>query len=336
MEFNLKKWRERQQESEEEEPHSAKLPRLLLDPHPLHQQHSGSSAVLPLFVPAEPTTNLSAYHSDATNKFPRMESTFSLAQWQEVELQALIFRHMLAGAVVPPQLLHLLKKSLITSPSPYLFSQQSCPHYQTTLLRTGYWGRGTMDPEPGRCRRTDGKKWRCSREVVTGQRYCERHIHRGRNRSRKPVENSTSEVLKTTSFTLSRPSPSMDLLHLNQRPSESIIVTKGPSEANSDCKSDGQTLRHFFNEWSRQETGNAASPVATATNLSISIAENPSSDFSLKLATGDTNDSGPQVVHTERDRHQLNWGATWRTNPVAAMGGPLAEALRSSTFPDPN
>ncbi|GMP84632.1 hypothetical protein CsSME_00038081 [Camellia sinensis var. sinensis] len=38
---------------------------------------------------------------------------FSMGQWQELELQALIFRHMLAGATVPPQLLHhlLLKKT---------------------------------------------------------------------------------------------------------------------------------------------------------------------------------------------------------------------------------
>lgn len=54
--------------------------------------------------------------------------------------------------------------------------------------QSGYWGRVAMDPEPGRCRRTDGKKWRCSRDVVAGQKYCERHMHRGRNRSRKPVE----------------------------------------------------------------------------------------------------------------------------------------------------
>lgn len=44
------------------------------------------------------------------------------------------------------------------------------------------------DPEPGRCRRTDGKKWRCSRDAVPDQKYCERHINRGRHRSRKPVE----------------------------------------------------------------------------------------------------------------------------------------------------
>jgi hypothetical protein len=48
--------------------------------------------------------------------------------------------------------------------------------------------RNSMEPEPGRCRRTDGKKWRCSRDVVPGHKYCERHVHRGRGRSRKPVE----------------------------------------------------------------------------------------------------------------------------------------------------
>lgn len=47
---------------------------------------------------------------------------------------------------------------------------------------------GNTDPEPGRCRRTDGKKWRCSRDAVADQKYCERHINRGRHRSRKPVE----------------------------------------------------------------------------------------------------------------------------------------------------
>ncbi|GAA0171045.1 hypothetical protein LIER_25174 [Lithospermum erythrorhizon] len=45
-----------------------------------------------------------------------------------------------------------------------------------------------MDSEPGRCRRTDGKKWRCYKSVVKDQKYCERHMHRGRQRSRKLVE----------------------------------------------------------------------------------------------------------------------------------------------------
>ncbi|KAL2518339.1 Growth-regulating factor 2 [Abeliophyllum distichum] len=51
------------------------------------------------------------------------------------------------------------------------------------------------DPEPGRCKRTDGKKWRCSKDVAPNQKYCERHLHRGRPRSRKPVE-----IKKNASF----------------------------------------------------------------------------------------------------------------------------------------
>ncbi|XP_076910447.1 growth-regulating factor 9-like [Bidens hawaiensis] len=45
-----------------------------------------------------------------------------------------------------------------------------------------------MDAEPFRCRRTDGKKWRCRLRVIPDQKYCERHVHRGRVCSRKPVE----------------------------------------------------------------------------------------------------------------------------------------------------
>jgi hypothetical protein len=54
--------------------------------------------------------------------------------------------------------------------------------------------RSSMEPEPGRCRRTDGKKWRCSRDVVQGHKYCERHVHRGRSRSRKPVEGGATSA----------------------------------------------------------------------------------------------------------------------------------------------
>lgn len=54
------------------------------------------------------------------------------------------------------------------------------------------------DPEPGRCRRTDGKKWRCSRDVAPNHKYCERHMHRGRPRSRKPVEVNTKTATPTS------------------------------------------------------------------------------------------------------------------------------------------
>ncbi|KAL2462090.1 Growth-regulating factor [Abeliophyllum distichum] len=51
------------------------------------------------------------------------------------------------------------------------------------------------DPEPGKCKRTDGKKWRCSKDVAPNQKYCERHLHRGRPHSRKHVE-----IKKNASF----------------------------------------------------------------------------------------------------------------------------------------
>jgi len=55
-----------------------------------------------------------------------------------------------------------------------------------------------VDPEPGRCRRTDGKKWRCSKDAYLDSKYCERHMHRGRNRSRKPVESQTITKCSST------------------------------------------------------------------------------------------------------------------------------------------
>ncbi|KAL0426515.1 UNVERIFIED_CONTAM: Growth-regulating factor 3 [Sesamum latifolium] len=291
-------------------------------------------------------------------------SYFSLSQLQELELQALIFRHMIAGAAVPPELLHLVKKSLINSSSSQYYLSHSlhqCYPYQPALLQSGYWSRAAMDPEPGRCRRTDGKKWRCSRDVVAGQKYCERHMHRGRNRSRKPVEIPTSTTsayggdaggettLKSNHsvtgqgistgaagdrphFTLSVPSQSTVLLHLNQRPSDSITETKAPFEVQHNGQHSGQMLRRFFDDWPKplDETDNAANSVASATNLSISMPGNPSSDFSLKLGTGNGDEASAQVLSGERVKRQLNWSTAWGTNPTAPMGGPLAEALRSS------
>ncbi|XAR69179.1 hypothetical protein NMG60_11000668 [Bertholletia excelsa] len=67
----------------------------------------------------------------------------------------------------------------------------------SSLGYCSYYGK-KIDPEPGRCRRTDGKKWRCSKDAYPDSKYCERHMHRGRNRSRKPVESqSSSQSLST-------------------------------------------------------------------------------------------------------------------------------------------
>ncbi|XP_050230565.1 growth-regulating factor 3-like [Mercurialis annua] len=390
MDFHLKQWRNQQDESEkhQQEQPSAKMPRLVLDLHSTHQSHpqifsnaSANSAPLSLFLP-EPNTkisNLSALPDSttappATTAFPRMGSGsgfFSSAQWQELELQALIYRYMLAGAVIPPELLQSIKKSLLHSASPYLLQHYSS-YYQPSLLQSGYWGRSAMDPEPGRCRRTDGKKWRCSKDVVAGQKYCERHVHRGRNRSRKPVEiptpisSATNTSISTgggggagggatgssvssmvapslgTSFSFSGQSPSADLLHLKNSSSDSkseirSLPLGGPRIEVANRSDDGHILRHFFDDWPRslQESDSArrnASGMNSATRLSISTPGNSSSDVSLKLATGNGGSEAAGSRGNEREQSQVNWTGGWGTNQVSSsMGGPLAEALRSST-----
>ncbi|XP_078435675.1 growth-regulating factor 7-like [Wolffia australiana] len=102
---------------------------------------------------------------------------FTPAQWHELEQQALIYQYLDANIPVPADLLVPIKR-----PSRV---------FTCAALRTRHstgWAGFNADPEPGRCRRTDGKKWRCSRDAVVDQKYCERHINRGRHRSRKHVE----------------------------------------------------------------------------------------------------------------------------------------------------
>ncbi|CAN6214663.1 unnamed protein product [Urochloa humidicola] len=123
---------------------------------------------------------------------------FTQSQWQELEHQALIYKYMASGAPVPHDLVLPLRLATGVDTAPSLAFP---PHTTTTTTSPtlGYWGcygggggaqfgRKVEDPEPGRCRRTDGKKWRCSREAHGESKYCEKHIHRGKSRSRKPVE----------------------------------------------------------------------------------------------------------------------------------------------------
>nr|QLI62348.1 growth-regulating factor 1 [Salvia miltiorrhiza] len=115
--------------------------------------------------------------------YSRLKGPFTPSQWMELEHQALIYKHIVANVPVPSNLLVPLKRSLYSYGSP--------ASYASNFLGWGPFHlgfSGSNDPEPGRCRRTDGKKWRCSRDAVPDQKYCERHINRGRHRSRKPVE----------------------------------------------------------------------------------------------------------------------------------------------------
>ncbi|KAJ9678399.1 hypothetical protein PVL29_020546 [Vitis rotundifolia] len=116
-------------------------------------------------------------------------SPFTVSQWQELEHQALIFKYLMAGLPVPPDLVLPIQKSFESMSSRFF--------HHPTMGYCSFYGK-KVDPEPGRCRRTDGKKWRCSKDAYPDSKYCERHMHRGRNRSRKPVESQTTTQSSST------------------------------------------------------------------------------------------------------------------------------------------
>ncbi|KAK1558821.1 hypothetical protein Q3G72_006754 [Acer saccharum] len=118
------------------------------------------------------------------------DTVLNSAQLFEFKQQALIFKYMKAGLPVPLQLVIPIWKTVASS-----FGSDCGGFYKQYPSFVGFSTqefdyKNMTDPEPGRCRRTDGKKWRCSRDVVPDQKYCERHMHRGRQRSRKLVEAS--------------------------------------------------------------------------------------------------------------------------------------------------
>ncbi|KAK6125341.1 hypothetical protein DH2020_040910 [Rehmannia glutinosa] len=126
--------------------------------------------------------------------FARLKGPFTPSQWMELEHQALIYKHIVANVPVPSNLLVPLKRSLYSYGSPGSYA-------------SNFRFSGSNDPEPGRCRRTDGKKWRCSRDAVPDQKYCERHINRGRHRSRKPVEGHTGHAVSGSTTAASKVAP---------------------------------------------------------------------------------------------------------------------------------
>ncbi|GAB4835051.1 hypothetical protein Ancab_033319 [Ancistrocladus abbreviatus] len=130
---------------------------------------------------------------------------FTASQRQELERQTAIYRYMMASVPVPPELLAPIPKHLASSEVPFTtcHSNEQISRGKSSSLELKYTSSGSSaDPEPWRCKRTDGKKWRCSRDVAPDQKYCERHSHKGRpSRSRKPVESLLHSPNNTTTTT---------------------------------------------------------------------------------------------------------------------------------------
>ncbi|MED6220392.1 hypothetical protein PIB30_044415 [Stylosanthes scabra] len=145
-----------------------------------------------------------------------IRGAFTPSQWMELEQQALIYKYITANVPVPSHLLIPIKKALHSAGFSHLFRPSAVGWAGFHL---GF--SNSTDPEPGRCRRTDGKKWRCSRDAVVDQKYCERHMNRGRHRSRKPVEGhnghapspSPSPAGTTTTTTTTTNNASSKLIH---------------------------------------------------------------------------------------------------------------------------
>ncbi|KAE8723925.1 Growth-regulating factor 10 [Hibiscus syriacus] len=130
------------------------------------------------------STSTSTAHTAIKSSTGGMAATlglpFTFSQRKELERQIMIYKYMMASVPVPIELL---------LPS---FPVASYSALGSGALNLRLTSRG--DVEPGRCKRTDGKKWRCSREVAPDHKYCERHLHRGRPRSRMPVEHPSKRT----------------------------------------------------------------------------------------------------------------------------------------------
>ncbi|KAK6938542.1 Glutamine-Leucine-Glutamine, QLQ [Dillenia turbinata] len=161
-------------------------------PHKSDAKGSPNPTLPYLLYPSSAYTRNTGFVSGSLNGsmhgvLTAVRGPFTPSQWMELEHQALIYKYIISNVAVPPNLLIPIRKALDAAGFPSFSTMPLRPH-------TLGWGSfhlgfsGNTDPEPGRCRRTDGKKWRCSRDAVPDQKYCERHMNRGRHRSRKPVE----------------------------------------------------------------------------------------------------------------------------------------------------
>ncbi|KAL2337435.1 hypothetical protein Fmac_011881 [Flemingia macrophylla] len=192
---------------------------------------------------------------------PPQPQVITEAQRRELHHQVFIF-NQLAYKLSPPH--HLMQ------------FPTNMPEYSFLSYDHG----NMLDTEPHRCRRTDGKKWRCGKNVVLGQKYCERHMHRGRNRSRKPVETSqansslatkpstkshtTNKPASRTRFEISNP----NLMAIQPYGTPSSTIPRSPSVANrSSAKNQSKDIVRYADYLTPISSASMAcpgSPLATA------------------------------------------------------------------------
>ncbi|PWA94039.1 WRC domain, Glutamine-Leucine-Glutamine, QLQ, Growth-regulating factor [Artemisia annua] len=251
---------------------------------------------------------------------------FTAAQWQELERQTMIYKYIMASIPVPANLL----------------STQSNKGVMDLRFSSG------SDPEPWRCRRTDGKKWRCSRDIIPDQKYCERHSHKSRPRSRKPVEIQSHNTNITTTSALNV-TPSAPTSYQNSRCTEWFLksATMPVSTSNQQLQQSmnsprvGSKRTHIFpNEFE----GNHPLDTTSSSFVDASIGarrqnfidawsrsgagDNCSLTLSMQCSGGidDDNDQSLEIGNADVLKSHNQWlnQASWMSSPP---GGPLGEAL---------
>nr|GMD93885.1 growth-regulating factor 1-like [Ipomoea batatas] len=255
---------------------------------------------------------------------------FTPSQWMELEHQALIYKYITANVPIPPYLLNPIRKA---------FDSAALSAYSGLRANSFGWGAfhlgfsNTTDPEPGRCRRTDGKKWRCSRDAVADQKYCERHMNRGRHRSSKK-ESQQHSIIKNQ--------------HSYEAPSRSGfgLVCSNPLLNPEDVSDRESKTRHslhqFMDDWPKNQPEIDLQSDQTRLSISIPMStsdfmSSTSSPVSEKLAASplklswehETTQMGLGVgaAINERNQRQGNWiPIAWESS----VGGPLGEVFHST------
>ncbi|KAI7752087.1 hypothetical protein M8C21_028204, partial [Ambrosia artemisiifolia] len=239
---------------------------------------------------------------------------FTATQWEELERQKKIYMYIMASVPVPPNLLLPLSNRVSTG------------------LR---FANGT-DPEPWRCRRTDGKKWRCSKDVAPDQKYCERHAHKTRARSRKPVEaqsqnimisaaNQQTRFMKNGSIPVAQPNSQFQLpLQSSTGGSINDHISKQEFKGTQSLNPYMDRDNHYLNtsgstDWSRISGGDECS---LTLSMQSGANEVEFDDESFQMAVG--------MLRGDRDvfkpSHQWVNQSSWAGSGVTP-GGPLGEAL---------
>ncbi|KAG7577174.1 Glutamine-Leucine-Glutamine QLQ [Arabidopsis thaliana x Arabidopsis arenosa] len=224
---------------------------------------------------------------------------FTPTQWEELEHQALIYKYMVSGVPVPPELIFSIRRSLDTSLVSRLLPHQSLGWgcYQMGFGRK-------PDPEPGRCRRTDGKKWRCSREAYPDSKYCEKHMHRGRNRARKSLDQNQTTTTSLTSPSLSFPNNNNPSPTLSSSSSSSTTYSASSSSMDAYSNSNrfgvggsSSNTRGYFNSHSLDYPYPSTSPkqqqqqpLHHASALSLHQNTNSTSQFNVLASPTDHKD----------------------------------------------